>query len=385
MRLLAAGLRWLHSATRVPARSAPRLFRAAAASFARPLPVVLSVAGALGLGLSVLALTPGSPGRVPHSVVGASLQPVTLGSAEAAHAYDSVPPGTVDGDGAAGPEGAIAEAEQVLAAPADAVSSSASRFGMPLTAWYAVTDRYGAPRGPGIVHGGIDLDVRGYSRSPIYAACDGVVASTGYSSSYGYHAIVDCGDGWATLYGHMSTILASPGESVARGESVVGRTGNSGFSTGEHLHFEIHHQGARVNPESYLDFKIPPGTPLSSGPPVYTVRVAPGGGAAAASGSSGQDGAVPTSSPRAPEPTNTPPPTATPAATPTLVPIPPHGSGLGECPRTSSGAVNCGLAPYPVVCAPTGWFLDYGADFANPRGWPVSYAGSALEAGGACG
>lgn len=211
MRLLAAGLRWLHSATRVPARSAPRLFRAAAASFARPLPVVLSVAGALGLGLSVLALTPGSPGRPPQSVVGASLQPVTLGSAEAAHAYDSVPPGTVDGDGAAGPEGAIAEAEQVLAAPADAVSSSASRFGMPLTAWYAVTDRYGAPRGPGIVHGGIDLDVRGYSRSPIYAACDGIVASTGYSSSYGYHAIVDCGDGWATLYGHMSTILASPG------------------------------------------------------------------------------------------------------------------------------------------------------------------------------
>lgn len=385
MHLLAAGLRLAHRAIRTPARSASRLFRGAGVPFARPLPAVLSVAGALGLGLSILALTPGSPGHEPQSVVGASLQPVTLASARAAQAYEGVPPGTGDGDGAAGLEGAIAETEQVLAAPPDAISSSASRFGMPLTAWYAVTDRYGAPRGPGIVHGGIDLDVRGYSRSPIYAACDGVVASTGYSSSYGYHVIVDCGDGWATLYGHMSTILASPGEAVVRGESVVGRTGNSGFSTGEHLHFEIHHQGARVNPESYLDFKIPPGTPLTSGPSVYTVRAAPGGGPAAASGSSGQDGAVPMFSPQAPEPTKTPVPTATPAPTPTLVPVPPHGSGLGECPRTGSGAVNCGLAPYPVVCAPAGWFLDYGADFANPRGWPVSYVGSALEAGSACG
>ena len=71
--------------------------------------------------------------------------------------------------------------------------------------------------------------------------------------SYGYHVIVDCGDGWSTLYAHMSEILVTPGQRVSQGTQ-VGISGNTGFSTGEHLHFEIRYKGAPVNPANYLNF-----------------------------------------------------------------------------------------------------------------------------------
>lgn len=179
------------------------------------------------------------------------------------------------------------------------------RFSMPLNAWSHVTDRYGADRGNGWVHGGIDLALEGLSASPIYASCDGTVSVSEYSHSYGYYVTVDCGDGWTTLYAHMSLIGVEVGEAVSR-ESVLGRTGTSGFSTGEHLHFEMILDGVRVNPEHYLDFKIPPGTPLSSGPLWF-----PGSG----TGSGASGGSLP-------EPTATPTNTPTPTATPTNTPIP---------------------------------------------------------------
>jgi hypothetical protein len=308
-------------------------------------------------------------------------------------------------------EGGIAEGTPAEA-PAAAVAES--RFALPLAGWHAVTDRFGAYRGPGMVHGGIDLDVYNNSRAPVYAACSGTVSYTGYSSSYGYHVIVDCGEGWATLYGHLSAIFVVNGDSTAKSSTVLGRTGNTGFSTGEHLHFEIHYLGARVNPEHYLNFNIAPGTPLSTDGPVYTTSRASSGGASSAppapatppalaqparagsetpSRTPPDNGAAVTATvtpPRATTvpptavPTNTPTPVP-PTPVPTQVPIPPHGSGLSECPRSDSGAVNCGLGPFAIVCAPTGWFLDYGGNFSNPRGWRVAYADSAVGAGGVCG
>lgn len=244
-------------------------------------------------------------------------------------------------DGSASNEGAVHPDAIAADQPEPAESAplvGTSRFVMPLTSWGSVTDRYGAPRGNGLVHGGIDL--AGFYRSPILASCNGS-ASTGYNSTYGYHVIVSCGSGWTTLYAHLSEILVKDGQAVVQ-YGVLGISGSTGFSTGEHLHFEIHYNGARVNPEWYLDFKIAPGTPLSSGPLVWYAApgtgVGAGSGGTGGSGSSGGGSATNTATTAATEtatsepsatatpvpPTNTatPTPTSTSTPTPTITPTP---------------------------------------------------------------
>lgn len=383
-----------------------RSLGAVVAPFRRPLPILGSVAGALVLGMGFVVVPaaqrgtePEEPARLALHVVEAGVESVP--ALEFVHASQlfgvDIVTGAAPTDAA---EGGIAE-QAPAEAPAATVAES--RFALPLVSWQRVTDRFGAYRGPGMVHGGIDLDVYNYSRAPVYAACTGAVSYTGYSASYGYHVIVGCGDGWATLYGHLSAVFVVNGESTAKGATVLGRTGNTGFSTGEHLHFEIHYQGVRVNPEHYLDFGIAPGSPLSTGDPVYAASRGSSGGASSAPAAPQPPVETPASGgaglSSTPPPTKTVPPTSAPTKTPTPVPptpvpptpvptqipIPPHGSGLSECPRTDSGAVNCGLSPFAIVCAPTGWFLDYGGNFSNPRGWRVAYADSAVGAGGVCG
>jgi len=226
--------------------------------------------------------------------------------------------GTVGATGAETPvmdprlEGAIAEDEAgPIENDGNVTAAGTPGFSMPLKEWSYVTDRYGADRGIGFIHAGIDLAVEGLENSPVFAACAGTVQPTEFSYSYGNHVIIDCGDGWATLYAHLSRIEVDAGD-VVTAETELGRTGSSGFSTGEHLHFEIILDGTRVNPEHYLDFKIPPGTPLSSGPLYF-----PGWG---------EDGETPTPTPTiTPTPTDTPIPTATrpPQATNTPTPVTP--------------------------------------------------------------
>lgn len=198
-------------------------------------------------------------------------------------------------------EGAVPEpsADQLPGTDVD----HANRFSMPLRAWSEVTDRYGAKnRGAGLIHGGIDLALEGdLSRSAVYSACKGTVIESSYNGTYGYHVFVDCGDSWSTLYGHMSEIRVTEGQAVDP-DVVLGISGSTGFSTGEHLHFEIRWKDTPVNPEDYLDFHIAPGTPLSSGPLYFP-------SAATATPSS--------SSPPPPTATNTPTPTNTPTITPT--------------------------------------------------------------------
>ncbi len=151
----------------------------------------------------------------------------------------------------------------VIAAPAPSSSggggvsgpvASGGRFSLPMNRWLAVSDPFGVNRGAGRIHEGIDLDLYGLRHSPIFSSCSGVVSKVEYLTySYGYHVIVDCGDGWSTLYAHMSEILVTPGQRVSQGTQ-VGISGNTGFSTGEHLHFEIRYKGAPVNPANYLNF-----------------------------------------------------------------------------------------------------------------------------------
>lgn len=133
--------------------------------------------------------------------------------------------------------------------------ASGGRFStFPLATWRGISDPFGSDRGGGRIHEGIDLDLWGLQHSPIFSVCNGRVIKTEYLTySYGYHVIVDCGDGWTTLYAHMSQINVSPGQAVSAG-TTLGISGVTGFTTGEHLHFEIRKNGAPVNPADYMGF-----------------------------------------------------------------------------------------------------------------------------------
>jgi len=133
---------------------------------------------------------------------------------------------------------------------------SPGRFGLPLAAWSLISDTFGTPRGAGRVHTGIDLALGGYPASSVYASCDGSVSRVEHLTySYGFYVIVDCGGGWETLYSHFREIIVSYGQGVTKGETILGISGSTGFSTGEHLHFEIRYNGQPQNPENYLDFR----------------------------------------------------------------------------------------------------------------------------------
>ena len=99
-------------------------------------------------------------------------------------------------------------------------------------------------------HPGIDI-AAAYG-DPIYAADSGVVVFAGWSNyGYGNMVVIDHGNGWQTLYAHLSQWNVSCGQSAAQ-KNVVGLAGSTGNSSGPHLHFEMQYGGGRVNPWNYL-------------------------------------------------------------------------------------------------------------------------------------
>jgi murein DD-endopeptidase MepM/ murein hydrolase activator NlpD len=97
--------------------------------------------------------------------------------------------------------------------------------------------------------GHLGIDIAGTEGTPVYAADSGVVtlASGGYNGGYGNVIMIDHGNGYATLYGHLSSINVSPCQSVGQGQT-IGAVGNTGNSFGAHLHFEVRQNGGFVNP-----------------------------------------------------------------------------------------------------------------------------------------
>lgn len=87
--------------------------------------------------------------------------------------------------------------------------------------------------------------------TPIYAADSGVVVTAGYHYSYGNYVIIDHGNGWRTLYGHMSSLGCSAGQAVRRGQ-VIGYVGSTGNSTGNHCHFEMYQNGTLVSARNFF-------------------------------------------------------------------------------------------------------------------------------------
>jgi murein DD-endopeptidase MepM/ murein hydrolase activator NlpD len=97
------------------------------------------------------------------------------------------------------------------------------------------------------MHSGIDFGAP--HGAPIYSATDGVIAYAGRKGGYGNFVQVNHGGGIATGYGHMSRIVARPGQRVRQGQ-IIGYVGSTGLSTGPHLHYELYRNGATVNPLS---------------------------------------------------------------------------------------------------------------------------------------
>lgn len=104
---------------------------------------------------------------------------------------------------------------------------------------------YGTAR----LHAGTDFGVD--EGTPVHAADSGVVTDAGWISGYGYTVIIDHGNGMSTLYAHNSEVLVSEGQTVSKGQ-VVSYSGNTGGSTGPHLHFEVRINGDPQDPMGYL-------------------------------------------------------------------------------------------------------------------------------------
>ncbi len=104
-------------------------------------------------------------------------------------------------------------------------------------------------RGDPTMHAGIDL--ASPTGTPIYATADGVVGRAEWYGGYGNMVDIEHGKGIATRYGHMSRIVAHPGERVKRGD-LIGYVGSTGRSTGSHLHYEVRIDGRAVNPIPFL-------------------------------------------------------------------------------------------------------------------------------------
>ncbi|WP_417496400.1 murein hydrolase activator EnvC family protein [Maricaulis sp.] len=102
-------------------------------------------------------------------------------------------------------------------------------------------------------HGGIDLAAP-YG-TPVMAAGDGEVVFSGWgyhgSTRWGLLVAIDHGEGWTSLYAHLSEAMVEPGERVRGGET-IGQIGTSGNATGPHVHLELRHDGVPVDPTGLI-------------------------------------------------------------------------------------------------------------------------------------
>lgn len=101
-------------------------------------------------------------------------------------------------------------------------------------------------------HNGVDLAVA--QGTPVYATKSGTVTTATFSSGYGYYVTINHGDGFSSLYGHMTHYTVSSGDYVNQGD-LIGYVGSTGYSTGPHLHFTMFYNGSTVNPMDYVSIR----------------------------------------------------------------------------------------------------------------------------------
>ena len=123
-------------------------------------------------------------------------------------------------------------------------------FNHPLRGWGCMSQPFGHTSYENF-HTGIDLTAN--CGTAILASASGTISFTGggWGGGYGNHIIISHGNGFSTLYGHLSKILVSKGQYVNQGQQ-IGVMGSTGWSTGTHLHFEIRKNNSPQNPLNYL-------------------------------------------------------------------------------------------------------------------------------------
>ena len=113
-----------------------------------------------------------------------------------------------------------------------------------------ISSRFGArSRVRSSAHTGLDIATS--TGTPIVAAASGTVTFSGWKGSYGYLMVITHSNGVQTYYGHCSKLYYSAGQTVSKGQKIAA-VGNTGNSTGPHLHFEIRVNGVAYNPQNYL-------------------------------------------------------------------------------------------------------------------------------------
>lgn len=95
------------------------------------------------------------------------------------------------------------------------------------------------------------IDIANKLHTPIVCTANGKVVYSGWQSGYGNTIVIDHGHNYRTVYGHLSKRLVKSGTYVSRGQ-IIAKMGNTGSSTGSHLHYEVHFRGTTVNPKPYL-------------------------------------------------------------------------------------------------------------------------------------
>lgn len=150
-------------------------------------------------------------------------------------------------------EAQSAQIEKDILAAQRAVEYAGGEMLWPTPGYYDITSNFGGRSDPitGVwsSHGG--TDIRAPYGASILAANSGVVIFAGWHYSYGNYVIIDHGGGIATLYAHSSKLLVSKGQAVSKGDKIA-LVGSTGYSTGNHLHFEVRINGVRTEPMKYL-------------------------------------------------------------------------------------------------------------------------------------
>ena len=155
------------------------------------------------------------------------------------------------------------EAERAAAAAAAAAAAgsgggggsanASGSFLWPVASYVYVSSRFGLRVHPitGEKKSHTGIDIASNQGTAVYASDGGTVTLAGWNGGYGNCIMIDHGNGYVTLYGHLSSISVSQGQTVSQG-TTIGAVGSTGNSTGPHLHFEVLKNGTRIDPEQFF-------------------------------------------------------------------------------------------------------------------------------------
>ena len=132
-------------------------------------------------------------------------------------------------------------------------ANATGSFLWPVASYVYVSSRFGLRVHPitGKTKNHTGIDIASNQGTAVYASDGGSVTLAGWNGGYGNCIMIDHGNGYVTLYGHLSSISVSVGQTVSQG-ATIGAVGSTGNSTGPHLHFEVLKNGTRIDPEQFF-------------------------------------------------------------------------------------------------------------------------------------